>query len=545
MVLNVKEHALVTEDHNCIEINGAQLTIEDLVDVALYNKKVKITTDANHLQRMKKSIQIVKNVINNKELIYGITTNFGGLANVKLDDDFDQLQTNLLWGLKCGAGHPLPVPYVRAAMLCRANALCKGFSGIRIEIIERFLIFLNAGITPIVRELGSIGASGDLIPLAAIAGVILGLSFQYKSSYQGKEIDANTAAALLGLSPLKLQPKEGLALVNGTSAMTGMAALNLYEGQHLFKLTLYLHALYFQALCADMQCLEPFVHHAKPHSGQIKVAKTLHDLISHSDFVNHSKYKNHIVQDRYSIRCLPQYLGVIADNFDLIHGQIEIEMNSATDNPLIDPETGKIYHSGNFLGQYIAQGMDTLRYSIGLMAKHIDAQIALMVTPEFSGGLPPSLIGNENEQVKFGLKGLQICGNSIMPELLHLGQPLIHLFPTHAEQFNQNINSLGFTSANLSRKSLDLYKRYCVVSLIFAMQAVQLRSYQLYESYDSSPYLSPETRKLYDVFHKVIKKNDHNEPLVKRNNECDLELIMCELYDDLCSEGSLIFSSLK
>lgn len=180
------------------------------------------------------------------------------------------------------------------------------------------------------------------------------------------------------------------------------------------------------------------------------------------------------IQDRYSLRCLAQFIGPIVEGLTQIVQQIHIEMNAATDNPLIDADRQVSYHGGNFLGQHVGMAMDHLRYYYGLLAKHLDAQIALLVTPEFSNGLPASLIGNRQQCVNMGLKGLQITGNALMPLLLFYGNSLVDRFPTHAEQFNQNINSQGLNAANLARRSMELFQHYIAIALMFGVQAVEM-----------------------------------------------------------------------
>lgn len=231
--------------------------------------------------------------------------------------------------------------------------------------------------------------------------------------------------------------------------MTGIAAQCVYDAQLLLKMTMNTYALFIQGLNGSNQPFHPFNHTHKPHPGQRWVANSMLELLKGSKLIRDElegrlEYKiGELVQDRYPVRCLPQYMGPLVEGLDNIAQQVTTEINSASDNPLIDPDKGMDYHSGNFLGQYIGIAMDQLRYYLGLMAKHLDVQIALLVTPEFSNGLPPCLIGNTQRTVNMGLKGLQISGNSFMPLLTFYAHPLIDRFPIHAEQFSQNISSLG------------------------------------------------------------------------------------------------------
>jgi len=204
-----------------------------------------------------------------------------------------------------------------------------------------------------------------------------------------------------------------------------------------------------------------------------------------------------LIQDRYSLRCLPQYIGPIVDGLANAARQIETEANSANDNPLINVDTGEILHTGNFLAQYTGIAMDQLRYFIGLLAKHVDVQIALLMTPEFSNGLSASLVGNSESGLNVGFKSLQVSGNCMMPLLSFYGQSIVDRFPTHAEQFNQNINSQAMGSANLARESLDLLEHFLAVALICGVQAVELRAKLTTGSYDARTILSEGTVPLY------------------------------------------------
>jgi phenylalanine ammonia-lyase len=484
-------------------IRGSHLSTADIASVAK-GAKVLVCDDPAVLGRIHKSRKIIIDAVDAGQNIYGVTTLFGGMADHYVDStQLLELQKIALWQHKSTTGPRLPNADVRAAMLLRANSLMKGVSGIRLEIIERYAIFLNAGACPHVYQRGSIGASGDLVPLSYIAGAIVGLDPTFIVDLDGQTLDSHTALARLGLQPIALEPKEGLALNNGTAACTGIAANSIERAFDLAALSLGVHALMAQALLATTQSFHPFVHAQKPHPGQVWTAREMTALVEESQMVrvetsgNPLRREGQLIQDRYSLRCLPQYIGPIVDGLASIAGQIMVEANSANDNPLINPETGEIHHTGNFLAQYTSVAMDQLRYYIGLLAKHIDTQIALLVTPEFSQGLAPSLVGNVGRGINVGLKSLQIVGNSLMPLIGFYGQSIADRYPTHAEQFNQNINSQAMNSANLARETLDLFEHYLANALLFGVQAVELRAYAASGSYDAGPLLSPATRDLY------------------------------------------------
>jgi len=486
-----------------VSLTGNDLTIADIKAVTC-GAKVAISNDPAVLDRIEKSRKVIVDGVARGEQIYGVTTLFGGMADVYVGpDQLQDVQTLALWQHKSTTGPRLPDADVRAAMLLRANSLIKGASGVRLEIIERYITFLNEGVHPHVYQRGSIGASGDLVPLSYVAGAVLGLDKAYLVDWNGETLDAHTALERLGLEPLPLQPKEGLALNNGTGACTGVAANAAARALDLTALALGIHALYAQALLSTDQSFHPFIHDVKPHSGQVWTAREMLKLVDGSKVIRNEAAGDRegrmgkLIQDRYSLRCLPQYIGPIVDGLANAARQVTVEANCANDNPLIDPESGEIFHTGNFLAQYTGVAMDQLRYFIGLLAKHIDTQIALLMTPEFSYGLNASLVGNMESGQNVGLKSLQIGGNSMMPLISFYGQSIVDRFPTHAEQFNQNINSQAMNSANLARESLDVLEHYLSVALICGVQAVELRAKLVEDTYDARAILSSATAPLY------------------------------------------------
>ena len=532
--------------HKRVLIHGSGLTIDHLTSVARENAEVKLTEDVTVLERMRKSCDFITDAVDKGRPVYGITTGFGGMANVIIPKvEVAELQNNLPWFLKAGAGDYLPIRDVRAGMLLRANSLVRGYSGIREEILQRLVVFLNARVTPKVCDLGSIGASGDLVPLSAVTGALIGLDKSFLVDFDGEEIDAISALARLGLPRKRLQAKEGLAMMNGTSIMTGIAANCVSEARMLSALSVAIHGLFLQGMMAKVESFEPFIHEQKPHPGQIWCAARMLEYLDGSRLVDVKIPKRQrmgmkVVQERYSIRCLPQYMGPIIDELATIGSQVEVEMNCTNDNPLIDPDEGRVYHCGNFLGQYIGVSMDRLRFQLGMLAKHLDVQIAALVAPEFNNGLSASLVGNQEREVNMGLKGLQISGNSIMPLISFYGAPLVDRYPTHAEQFNQNINSMGFGSANLARSSIELFRQHLAISLMFGLQAVDLRTYQIRNHYDARKTLSPASRKLYEAAREVVgSAPSRKRPYVWNDNEQPLDVHIRAIVEDLRTWGRI------
>ena len=465
--------------------------------VAQRRLAVTVSADQELRERVQKSFDRVLEAVDNGERVYGITTGFGGMADLPLGADAaSDLQNNLLWFLAAGVGRPLDRSYVRAAMLLRANVLLQGYSGVRLELIHRMIEFLDADMVPDVRDLGSIGASGDLIPLAKLARCITGQHPCRVWSAEGW-ISSREALRLIGKEPLRLEPKEGLALVNGTSFSSAVAAVVTWEVQQLMALSLVLESMMMVALNVQTGPFESFIHELKPHWGQRWVAQTVLRLITQG--VRERIPEGEHVQDRYALRCFPQYFGPVVEKLVQVGQTVTVEMNSVSDNPLVNPVDLSFHQGGNFLGQYVAIAMDDLRRCVGLIAKHFDVQIAQLVTPEFSRGLTASLRGNESRGFNMGLKGLQICANSIAPQLAYLGNPITEHFPTHAEQFNQNVNGLSWSSANLAAESLRQFRHYISIAMVFAVQSIDMRAASACGHYDGSRLLADLPRRLYEA----------------------------------------------
>lgn len=513
-------------------LSGERLTVGDVVRVARGRASVRLSERPEIRARIDASRAFVERAVAAGQSVYGITTGFGGMADVPIAPaDAAALQVNAVWYHKTGAGQLLPAADVRAAMVARANSHARGVSGASAALLDRLLLFLNQGVTPHVREFGSIGASGDLVPMASITGALIGLDPCFTVDFKGMDMSATEALARLGVPPLPLRAKEALAMMNGTSASTGIAANCVEDARRLISVAFGAHALGVQALGATEEPFLPFAHDHKPHAGQRQAARTMLALLAGSKLTRHSGGP---IQDRYSIRCLPQYLGPVLESLDRLVAELEIELNSATDNPLIDCDGGRFYHCGNFLGQYVGLGMDRLRADIGLVAKHLDAQIALLVTPEFSVGLPPSLVGNPDRCINMGLKGLQLTANALMPLLTFLGNPLVPHFPTHAEQYNQNVNSQSFGAANLARQSVDTFRQLVAIALLFGVQAADLRTHLVAGHYDARAVLSPASATLYSAVRELVERQpSRRRPYVWNDDEQALELHIHALVADL------------
>ena len=524
---------------NELTLTGKNESVRTIAAVAKKKRSVSIG-DCDSLQsRIDASVEAVSQAVSSCEKIYGVTTGFGGMANEEVSADMAVAsQNNLLSFLATGAGKPIDRRHVRAAMILRANVLLRGCSGVRMEIIKRLVEFFKADAIPVVRELGSIGASGDLVPLSVIARAITGFG-QVKVQIGDSIVDGATALPEVGFDPLELQPKEGLAIINGTSFSSAIAANAVYEAQNLMAITVGTQSLMLRALLVNESPFDEFVHQQKPHPGQIWSAAVTKRWLSEGRQSTNGKPTQ--VQDRYSLRCLPQYMGPIVEGIARVNQTVEREMNSVSDNPLSDRTSGQLYQSGNFLGQYVGVAMDDLRRFIGLMAKHLDVQIASLVAPEFSGGLTPSLRGNDQLPYNMGLKGLQITGNSIMPMLTYNGNPLVEHFPTHAEQFNQNVNGLSWGAANLAWNSVELFQHYSSVALIFAVQSLDMRAKASFGHFDGRILIGELAQTLYSAVYDVLECSPgQDKPFLFNDSDRWLEKDIEALHHDIREEGIIV-----
>ena len=531
-----------------VTVSGEGLSLDDIVAVSRRDFRTKISDAAHVGERVLASQEFIAKAVASGAAIYGVTTGVGANATQAIpQDEVEAMQNNLPWLLKAGAGERIGRDAVRAGMLLRLNSHLLGASGIRMELLRRLETFLNEDVVPHVLEHGSIGASGDLVPLAYVAGALIGVDDDFRVDLRGEEMGAVQALTELGLDRERLRAKEALALINGTSMMTGLAALCVADTKDLLSLAHGVHALAIRALSGSGASFSPFIHEQKPHPGQLRSAAWMRSLLEASRMTTEGMkghYKqpaNALIQDRYSLRCLPQFMAPLLEGIAHIEGQIEIEVNSANDNPLFDAETESTYNGGNFLGQVVGVGMDQLRFYIGLMAKHLDTQLSLLMSPEFSNGLPMALSGDPNRKWNMGLKGLQLLGNSMMPILTFMGNTMTDRFPTHAEQFNQNVNSLGYGAANLARRSVETAQQYMALALLISLQAVDLRTRMLTRHCDARVCLSARCAPLYEVAKEILACPPNKEaPLLPTDDAQHVDAYVGALAQDIKQGGRLV-----
>lgn len=471
-----------------VEISGSGLRIPQVAAVSREKVPVAISRAPGVRARISRSRELLEQKLRGGEIIYGVNTGLGG--NVRFILPARELaahQQNIFRFLICGSGEPLPEDAVRAAMLLRANALAKGYSAVRPVIIKRLLDLLNFGISPIVPTYGSVGASGDLIPSAYIGRVLLG---EGEVSFGGEKMSAHVALSRAGIKPVTLEPKEGLALINGTTVMTGTGALQIHDGSYLCRTVLAACALALEAMKGTDDPYQHAVQAAKNHPGQVEAAAFCRSLIEGSRYVRNLdevrarvrescdekdtdiSRTHEAIQQPYSLRCVPQGIGPLLESVKAHGMTLERELNSANDNPLVDPTNGKIYHTGNFYGGHVARALDSWKIDLVTLGNWLHALMAMLVDERFNNGLPANLAPKPG--LFSGFKGMQLCLTSLVCALRQLANPsLIHTLPT--EQYNQDVVSLGMHAALTTMQMTRILHDAVAIALIALCQAVDLR----------------------------------------------------------------------
>jgi histidine ammonia-lyase len=447
-----------------IQIDGESLTIEDLIGIARSREEVKLASSAR--KATERSWKAMYEILERDEVAYGITTGFGELANVRISDkDTLELQRNLVRSHSAGVGDPLPEESVRAILAVRANNLSKGYSGVRTDTVLFLIRMLNEGITPVVPERGSVGASGDLAPLAHIALSAMG---EGRVVHKGKSISSKSALKSAGMKPLVYESKEALALVNGTSAMTAIGALGIHDAERLLKDAQIAGSMSFEALKGSSRPFDKKVSKVRPHPGQIVCSKNLLNLLKNSKIIP-SHHDCPKVQDAYTLRCMPQVFGSVHDTFDSIRKTIEIEMNSAVDNPLIFPEEKEIFSGGNFHGQPVAMALDSLGLGLTVLGNFSERRIFRLMDSQLSC-LPPFLV--EESGLNSGMMMLQTTAAALASENKILSHPASSdTIPTSANQ--EDFVSMGMSAALKVGRILSNVQYIIAIEYICAAQGLE------------------------------------------------------------------------
>ncbi|HEY9723426.1 MAG TPA: histidine ammonia-lyase [Oscillatoriaceae cyanobacterium] len=450
-----------------IPLNGRDLSVYDVHLVATRRSPVFVPPGC--VSAMRRSRALVEKMCDEDRVVYGITTGFGFMKDRRISpDETATLQRNLIMSHAAGVGEPLATPVVRAMMLLRINALVKGFSGVRPEVVELLVGMLNRGVHPVIPSQGSVGASGDLSPLSHLALVVLGLG---SAEHCGRVLPGSEALSEAGLEPIELSAKEGLALINGTQAMGAMGCLALEQGRMLAKVADIACATSLEALMGSNAPYQSAVHLLRPHPGQMASARNLTRLTAGSELMA-SHRDCGMVQDGYSLRCAPQVHGASRDALAFARQTFQIEINSVTDNPLLFPESEEAVSAGHFHGQPLALPLDFLAIAMAELANISERRVERMVNPALSNGLPTFLTANPG--LNSGLMVAQYTAASLVSENKVLCHPAsVDSIPTSAGQ--EDHVSMGTTSARKLGQVVENLSQVLTIELLCGAQALDLR----------------------------------------------------------------------
>ncbi len=477
-----------------IEITGEDLSPEKVADVAYGRADVTLAAFAR--ERMESSFSLVKDILASGKPTYGISTGFGDLSRVTISESQNyELQRNLIRSHASGLGRPFSRQVVRAMMLLRLNALCVGYSGINPEIAAQLAAFLNLGITPVIPEQGSLGASGDLTNLAHMALVLIG---EGKAEIDGETVSGKEALDRRGLRPVRLFGKDGLALINGTSGMLALGLLTLLQAENCLRAANAAAALTFEALRGFRDAYQPGIHLLRKQPGQMAVAAGLLSMLEGSGYADSRPGD---VQDAYSLRCVPQVHGASQDALGYVRGVLSREINAVTDNPLVFTETGRVLSGGNFHGQPLALALDFLAIAVSELANISERRTERMVNPQLSNGLPAFLCDQGGVQSGFMIP--QYVAASLVSENKILAHPAsVDSIPSSANK--EDHVSMGSAASRKAAQVVLNTSRVIAIELICAAQAIDLLDRRS---------LGSGTGRLYRQLRRHVAKLTEDRPL--------------------------------
>jgi histidine ammonia-lyase len=451
-----------------LELRGQPLTLDQIVAVASNREQVILSAAAR--TRCEASRAIVERIVEQDRTVYGVNTGFGKLSDVRIDPgQLRELQLNLVRSHSCGLGNPLSEIEARAMLLLRANVLAAGFSGARPVVVETLIEMLTRGVTPVIPEKGSVGASGDLAPLAHLALAAIG---EGEAFYKGERLASAEALKRAEIEPLQLEVKEGLTLLNGTQAMGAVGALALYRAERVARLADVAGAMSLEALKGTPVAFDERIHTARPHAGQVEVAAHLRALLEGSEIRQSHLENDPRVQDAYSLRCMPQVHGAVRDALRHARGVVEIESGSATDNPLVFAESGDVLSGGNFHGAPLALAFDYAAIAVTDLMSITERRIDRLVNPDANENLPAFL--TRQPGTSSGFMMLQVTAVALLSEAKILSHPAsVDNVPTDGGK--EDHVSMGMTGATKLRGIVDIAEPATAIELITAAEALEYR----------------------------------------------------------------------
>ena len=457
-------------EETLVVFDGSRLTIEQVAALAQRQARAELGASPAFRQRIARGADFLDRLLREDGVVYGVTTGYGDSCTVAVPPELvAELPHHLVAYHGCGLGRWLAPDETRAVLAARLASLCQGFSGVSVALLTQLERLLAHDVLPLIPAEGSVGASGDLTPLSYVAAVLCG---EREVWFEGSRRPAAAVLQGLGIAPLTLRPKEGLAIMNGTAVMTALACLAWRRAEYVSRLATRLTACNVVASAGNAHHFDATLFAVKPHAGQqLAAARLRADLASERPARNEQR-----LQDRYSLRCAPHVIGVLEDALPFLRALIENELNSANDNPLIDPDQERVLHGGHFYGGHIAFAMDGLKNAVANIADLLDRQLALLVDTRFNHGLPANLSGARGPRaaINHGLKALQISTSAWTAEALKLTMPA-SVFSRSTECHNQDKVSMGTIAARDCLRVLELTEQVCAAMLITARHAVALR----------------------------------------------------------------------
>lgn len=454
-----------------VVFDGQHVSIEQICAIARQHARVKLSEQPEFVNLIDKGADFVESLLQQQGYVYGITTGFGDSCSIPVPLHLTgKLSKNLYTFHGCGLGEYFSPEQTRAILAARLTSLARGYSGVRYRLLQQLAALLTFDILPLIPQEGSVGASGDLTPLSYVAATLAG---EGRVRYQDVLQPVKQVFTQLKIEPIALKPKEGLAIMNGTAAMTGLACLNFQRAAYLARLTTRISALMSVALNGNAHHFDEKLFSVKAHPGQNRVAGWLR---SDLQVTANAGREDGRLQDRYSLRCAPHIIGVLEDSLPWLRQFIETELNSVNDNPIIDAEAGQVLHGGHFYGGHIAFAMDSLKTAVANLADLLDRQVAQVMDPKLNHGLPANLSGatGETASINHGFKAVQIAVSAWTAEALKLTLPA-SIFSRSTECHNQDKVSMGTIAARDCTRVLELAEQVAAAALITAVQGVQLR----------------------------------------------------------------------
>ena len=452
-----------------IELNGQTLSLEQIAEVACRRERVRLAATAR--VSIEASRRLVERIVEEGRVVYGVNTGFGKLSDYSIPRaELQELQLNLVRSHACGVGAPLSEEETRAMMLLRANVLALGYSGARVVVVETLIEMLERNVVPVVPEKGSVGASGDLAPLAHLALACIG---EGESFYEGARMESAGALRRAGIAPLALEAKEGLALLNGTQALTAVGALALRRAEQLARTADIAGAMSLEALRGTPAAFVARIHQARPHPGQITVAAHLRELLRESEIRESHLENDPRVQDAYSLRCMPQVHGAARDCFRHVRAAVEIETGSATDNPLVFADTDEVISGGNFHGAPLAINFDCAAIALTHLLNMSERRIERLINPDLNEGLPAFLTAHPGTSSGFMIA--HVTAVALLNEMKVLAHPATtDNLPTSGGK--EDHVSMGMTAATKFRSMVANAEYILAIELLAAAEGLEYRA---------------------------------------------------------------------